>query len=316
MVSITRQIDSILATQDESCNAHEELHGKVIELNENTKKAISVLNNELKELLFKVNLLTRVVNNTPTTREFGNLRVSEPDPMVASEVDKKFYFLEGLKPWAKTELNRQNTLDLTSAISAVERLTGGCSNDKKPRVECFLCSGSHRVAECPHKGALSALQKQSNSQKDSGRDGGDAENSLQIGALHLLSTLEKKATTSKTQTSRTLMYVDLEVNEKLTRAMIDSGATHNFVNGPEAARLGLSVEKDISTLKAVNSQARPVSGVASHVQIKIGERKGPLNFNVVALYDFEVILGMEFLRQARVVPIPFVDSLLFMGDRP
>ena len=40
-----------------------------------------------------------------------------------SEKDKLFYFLEGLKPWARMELHRQRVLDLATAQSAAERLT-------------------------------------------------------------------------------------------------------------------------------------------------------------------------------------------------
>ena len=40
-----------------------------------------------------------------------------------SEKDKLFYFLEGLKPWARMELHRQRVLDLATVQSAAERLT-------------------------------------------------------------------------------------------------------------------------------------------------------------------------------------------------
>ena len=39
-------------------------------------------------------------------------------------------------------------------------------------------------------------------------------------------------------------------------ALVDSGATHNFVSTREAARLGLKLVQDDSKLKAVNSQAQ------------------------------------------------------------
>ena len=40
------------------------------------------------------------------------------------EKDKMFYFLKGLKPWAKTELQRQRVQDVAIAMAIVE-----CLND-------------------------------------------------------------------------------------------------------------------------------------------------------------------------------------------
>uniref|UniRef100_A0A7N0ULH7 Uncharacterized protein n=1 Tax=Kalanchoe fedtschenkoi TaxID=63787 RepID=A0A7N0ULH7_KALFE len=60
---------------------------------------------------------------------------------------------------------------------------------------------------------------------------------------------------------------------------------------------------------------RLVSGVAkNNVQTKIGEWKGPWNFSLVSLDDGELISGLEFMRQALVVPMPFVYILPFAGD--
>ena len=40
------------------------------------------------------------------------------------EKDKMFYFLEGFKPWARTELQRQRVQDVATAMAAAE-----CLND-------------------------------------------------------------------------------------------------------------------------------------------------------------------------------------------
>ena len=66
----------------------------------------------------------RELQHTNNIRDFVNkfsvLMLDIPD---MSEKDRLFYFLEGLKPWARTELQRQRVQDLASAQAAAERLT-------------------------------------------------------------------------------------------------------------------------------------------------------------------------------------------------
>ena len=98
--------------------------------------------------------------------------------------------------------------------------------------------------------------------------------------------------------------------------MIDSGATHNFIDVPEAERLGLVLTGDISQIKTVNSKAHLVKGVARGVKVKLGDWSGNLNFTAVPLDDFRIVLGIDFLRNARVASMLAADCLLFMGEKP
>ncbi|KAL0451597.1 UNVERIFIED_CONTAM: hypothetical protein Slati_1137800 [Sesamum latifolium] len=50
-----------------------------------------------------------------------------------SEKDKLFTFMEGLKPWARIELQCQRVTDLGSAMTAVERLTDFASETRRDR---------------------------------------------------------------------------------------------------------------------------------------------------------------------------------------
>ncbi|CAL9081172.1 unnamed protein product [Musa textilis] len=113
--------------------------------------------------------------------------------------------------------------------------------------------------------------------------------------------------------SSELMYVDIKLNSQTTRAMVDTGATHNFIANQEAKRLGLTLEKNPSRLKAVNSEAKQISELAKGVPIKIGSWSGSINMMVVPLDDFQVILGMEFMYAAKLVPMLFLDFLCLMG---
>ena len=58
------------------------------------------------------------------------------------------------------------------------------------------------------------------------------------------------------------MYVDAKVNGMSTKAMVNTGASHNFVSEEEANSLKLQISKEASWLKAINSVAKPSQGVA------------------------------------------------------
>ena len=73
----------------------------------------------------------------------------------------------------------------------------------------------------------------------------------------------------KTPQSKELMYVEALVNGKATKALVDTGATHNFVSEEEARRLELQASKEGGWLKAVNSAAKPSHGVARGVTMYI-----------------------------------------------
>lgn len=267
-----------------------------------------------------------------------------------SEKDKLFHFLEGLKPWARAELERRAVQDLASAQAAAERLTDystgesvkkknpqgnpkatnpqkgkGQMSEKKtftkqvaqsssvPKSGCFLCGGPHRVLDCPQKQALNALQASIAPPMAVHVEEAEEENEPRMGALRLFHALKGKAI-GKKAASMGLMYVDVAINGKPTRAMVDTGATHNFIADQEARRLGLKLEKDASKMKAVNSAACPIAGLAKGVPIRVGSWTGTTNLMAVPLDDFQVILGMDFLHAARVVPMPFLNSICMLGE--
>ncbi|GKD79680.1 putative retrotransposon gag domain, aspartic peptidase domain protein, partial [Tanacetum coccineum] len=85
------------------------------------------------------------------------------------------------------------------------------------------------------------------------------------------------------------------VNGVKVRALVDSGATHNFVADDEAKRLGINATKGGGTIKAVNSLAKVIHGVDKDVRAKIGEWEGTIDLSVVSMDDFKAVLGLEFL---------------------
>lgn len=288
----------------------------------------------------------RKLKHSGTTRDyvkdFSSLMLDVRD---MSEEDKLFNFLAGLQPWAQAELRRQGVKDLPSAIAAADRLVDfkaiGASDavpkrydakdkgkskfvksDKfrkkknkkdgesitkeiketyvfdKTKRGCFICNGDHRMRDCPKKEKLSALVAEE--EKIQNEDGPSLVNPLQLlGALHV----------EKQSQSKGLMYVKTLINGREIMAMVDTGATHNFVAEREVQSLGLKLAQHSSQIKAVNSEAKPIKGV-TNVELKVGSWSGQCGLMAVPLDDFDVILGNEFLVAAQVAVMPHLGGLL------
>ncbi|KAK2994595.1 hypothetical protein RJ640_001983 [Escallonia rubra] len=220
---------------------------------------------------------------------------------------------------------------------------------KKPAFRgCFLCQGPHVIANCPQRQMMNAFfdnmgqvqrGEQSGSQSrhpptEEQTDTQDYEEedavgafpqwrnavTTQVGNPEESSTGEKPKDMPPKKKSdvpgKGLMYVDIKVNGKAIRAMVDTGATHNYISSTEVERLGLTLEKGCGRVKAINSAAQPVAGIARSVLIKIGPYEGRTNFSVVIMDDFKLILGLEFLRDTKTTVMPCTNSLAMLGSKP
>ena len=276
-------------------------------------------------------------------KEFSELMLEIPD---MSEKESLFTFIDGLQSWAKLEVQRRGPQDLATAISIVESLVdfkegessssmlkfekfnqgeGGEDNEEehkpsssnhgnfyrdkrsgdKPKLACFLCEGNHLARNCPKRAKLSALIQDDEEEP--------RHEEAKVGSLRLLNAIKAKMDLAKT-TKKGRMYVEAKVRGFNTRALVDTGASHNFMEVKEAKRLGLQFKEEQGWIKAVNTDARPIYGVARDVRIHIGDWCGQVDFTVVPMDDYPIVLGMEFLDGVRAFPIPFAETMCIMGE--
>ena len=265
--------------------------------------------------------------------------------------DFLFNFIDGLPQWAQNELERREVETTQQAIAVAETLNefnrnnhqaekkhgkpnsdkgGGARDSKKPGQDrgnhgrhqpgpsgekkyapkfprgCFLCGGPHAMRDCPKAGSLNAICNEYES-----RSKQETEN---MGSLQLLNALNVKPTPS---TDKGLLYVEVLLNGRATKAMVDTGATHNFITEAEAARLNLKTTPREGWIKTVNATARRLGGVAKGVDMVLGTWKGPVDFSVAPMDDFQVVLGMDFMRKASAFVMPSLNSVcIFNRDSP
>ena len=125
---------------------------------------------------------------------------------------------------------------------------------------CFICNGPYRARDCPKREKLSALV----TADDKGDS--DSKTTPRVNPLRLLNVIN-----GETPVQKSLMHVHVVVNGVQVKTLVDSGATHNFVATREATRLGLKLEENTNRIKAVNSKAQNIQGVAKNVPMQIGD---------------------------------------------
>lgn len=267
-------------------------------------------------------------------KEYSKLMLSISN---MAEEDRLFFFLDGLQLWANKELVGRDVKDVSSAIAMAEKLPeyektesnrgkppkvskakgGGDRREnkdyhkgkeqkgppQKKKVSCYVCGDDHWARDCPKKKTVNAVQAEE----------GEEAAQTKMGALRLVSAMQGQAGGSK-PLKKELMFVDVTLNGWATQALVDTGATHNFIAATEAKRLGLKLEKDTSKIKAVNSEAQPVTGVAKGVSITVGPWVGTANFTAATIDDFKVILGIDFLASSKAVPMPHLGALSIMQE--
>ena len=117
----------------------------------------------------------------------------------------------------------------------------------------FICNGLHRVKDYHKKEILNALAI------ENGSNGSELEVTPRMNLLKLLNAIQAQPT------HKGFIHVEVELSGQKVVALVDSGATHNFVVARATIRLGLKLCKDGSKLKVMNSEAQETQGLAKDV---------------------------------------------------
>ncbi|XP_070041280.1 uncharacterized protein [Nicotiana tomentosiformis] len=88
----------------------------------------------------------------------------------------------------------------------------------------------------------------------------------------------------------TLMYVDLKIKNTSVMTVVDTVAMHTFV----ASRIVQEYELQVT---------------------KCPMKMNAFNMTVVPLDDFNVLLGIDFLKKNKVAPIPYLDGRLQKDEK-
>lgn len=134
-----------------------------------------------------------------------------------------------------------------------------------------------------------------------------------MGTLQCLGALKGH---SPAPTKKALMYVSASINGQAVRALLDTGATHNFISEDEAKHLDLKATQHRGAIKAINSPVKSFAGTTRGIHVTLGIWNRKLDFSIVPMDDYAVILGMEFFDKAHAFPLPATNSFsIFVGSK-
>ena len=106
--------------------------------------------------------------------------------------------------------------------------------------------------------------------------------------------------------------VDITVNWKPTRALVDTGAEVNVMTKTAEMRLGLRYTASNAQIRTINASPTPIIGVAHGVNITVGDWQGKTKFIVAPINMFDIILGQKFFQQCHAVIDRHLQRLTIM----
>ena len=207
------------------------------------------------------------------------------------------------KPSFNKKAGWKGTKKGAAETKPVETTTNFVQQTTRP-VGCFICNGPHRAKDCPKREKLSAFVTADDKAST------NSNSPSRVNLLQLLNTIS-----GENHPQKTLMHVQVLLNGIRVKAMVDNGATHNFVATSEASRLDLKLVDDDSRIKAVNSKAQRIQGIAKDVLLQVSEWKGKINLLCVPLDDFNLILGIDFFLKSKAALIPHLGGLMILEEK-
>jgi hypothetical protein len=92
------------------------------------------------------------------------------------------------------------------------------------------------------------------------------------------------------------------INDTLVKILFDSGATHSFISEKLLGKLGLKGSHTTSAYKIITLGGQITSNILIRgVCLGLGSKIIPTNLIVINLVGMDVILGMEWMTQHKVI---------------
>lgn len=110
------------------------------------------------------------------------------------------------------------------------------------------------------------------------------------------------------------MYCKVLVNGHEQLAMLDTGASHNFIKAEVARKLGFVTKPTTHSMKAVNSAAAKSVGLVKDANLKVGSWSGKIDLLAISMDDYDLVLGNKFFKKAKVFVAPHLGGVMINDE--
>ncbi|XP_027768491.1 uncharacterized protein LOC114074698 [Solanum pennellii] len=179
---------------------------------------------------------------------------------------------------------------------------------------CWTCGGPHLAKSCPNREKVNTLLAGNMNQREEDEEIVAAmAKPLGLSFNNITWVNNVGETSSTLNPHASLIHIELTVKEQRVMAMVDTGAIHTLIDVKIATKLGLKLSKSPSFVKTVNAKAHAIVGIAYCVSMSTENWVGKHNLMVMPLGQFEIILGIDFLRKFQFVPFLNLDGVMVMN---
>jgi hypothetical protein len=112
--------------------------------------------------------------------------------------------------------------------------------------------------------------------------------------------------------AESLEIVQVQIKKNPIWCAIDCGAIESILSVKVARELGILVNDSDKRIKSVNNQITDVIGETEKVDVDIGDHKSSMNFIVIDLDDYVVLLGLDWLGSAGV-NVDYSNNLMYQA---
>ena len=155
-----------------------------------------------------------------------------------------------MKPFDQTKGKKECNV---TTLRASDTSQNGRQTSKP--IRCFICQGPYQDRDYPRKENVSTLQTARKEEQDSDLD----DSTPQLNPLQVVTTFHKPNLINK------LIYVLVQVNGAIVRAMVDTGATECCLSSSIVVPVGLTMEPYVSVVIPLNGEDHKVNGMARAV---------------------------------------------------
>ncbi|KAF2315658.1 hypothetical protein GH714_040180 [Hevea brasiliensis] len=127
-----------------------------------------------------------------------------------------------------------------------KRFGNSGSNDnaaERGPLKCYNCQGPHLARDCPKAGGLDARVVENETPPP--RQEGSSMGSMQLGAI------ETGRQNEVQWGNKGRLFAQIQVGQNEVQALVDTGATDNFLRLEEAQKLGVAFQRQTGWLKTV-----------------------------------------------------------------